>query len=107
MQQLSIVEVLQARSYPDDAWFGVAASTTSSLLVVCGGRNIALREKKWHINVDTDSTEEHCIKAMRSISLVEVLLTQYNAHRFRTNKKSESPLSPFFGGLEGYYESFY
>ena len=44
MLSSSMVEVLQHRLSPDDARFGVASSTTSYLLVVCGGCNIAFRE---------------------------------------------------------------
>ena len=44
MLSLSMGEVIQARLSPDDASFGVAASTTSYLLVVSGGCNIAFRE---------------------------------------------------------------
>ena len=43
MLSLSMVEVLQARGCPDDNWLGVAASTTSYLLVVCGDCDIAFR----------------------------------------------------------------
>ena len=39
---ISMVEVLQRRISPDEARFGVAASTTSTLLVVVGVRNIEL-----------------------------------------------------------------
>ena len=44
MMSMVIGEVVEARIYPDDASFGVAANTTSHLLVVCGGCNIAFKE---------------------------------------------------------------
>ena len=56
---------------PDNPWFGVAASTTSYLLVVCGGCNIAFSESKNGLNVGADSAEAHGIKAMRSFSMVD------------------------------------
>ena len=68
-----MVKVLKARICPDDALFGLAASTTSHLLFVCGGCNIAFRVLKCRINVGADSTEGHSIKAMLSLSMVEVL----------------------------------
>ena len=40
---ISMVAVLQRRIIPDEARFGVAASITSYLLVVCGGCNKALQ----------------------------------------------------------------
>ena len=40
----SMVAVLQRRLRPDEASFEVATSTTSYLLVVCGGCKIAFRE---------------------------------------------------------------
>ena len=46
MLSFSMDEVLKPRPCPDDASFGVAASTTSYLLVVCGGCNIAFRSVK-------------------------------------------------------------
>ena len=73
MVSLSMVEVLQARLRPDDCWYGVAASTTSYLSIVCGCCNIAFRVWKWAINVGADSTERHCINTMVSLSMVEVL----------------------------------
>ena len=42
IMSLSMVAVLQPRSRPDEARFGVAASITSTLLIVCGARNIEL-----------------------------------------------------------------
>ena len=42
MLSLSMVAVLQRRISPDEARFGVAASTTSTLLIVVGAHNIAL-----------------------------------------------------------------
>ena len=42
MMSSSMVTVLQRRISPDEARFGVAASTTSTLLIVCGACNIAL-----------------------------------------------------------------
>ena len=42
MLSLSMVTVLQRRVSPDEARFGVAASTTSTLLIVVGTHNIAL-----------------------------------------------------------------
>ena len=68
-----MVAVLQRRISPDEAWFGVAARTPSHLLVVCGGCNIAFRAWKWPIKVGADSTEGHCIKAMRSFLMTNVL----------------------------------
>ena len=73
MPSFSMMEVLQRRFWPDDARFGVAASTISYLLVVCDGCNVAFREWKWPINVGKDSTERHCIKAMPSFSMASVL----------------------------------
>ena len=73
MLSLSMVEVLKARICPDDTRFGLAASTTSHLLFVCGGCNIAFRVSKWPINVGADSTEGHSIKAMLSLLMMEVL----------------------------------
>ena len=73
IMSMAIGEVLQARPCPDEGLFGVAASTTSHLLVVCGGCNIAFRVQKWAIHVGADSTEGHCIKAMLSMAMVEVL----------------------------------
>ena len=49
MMSLSMVAVLQRRLSPDEASFEVAASTTSTLLIVCGGGNIAFREYKLFI----------------------------------------------------------
>ena len=42
MMSMAMMEVLQARLSPDEANFGVAASTTSTLLIVVGARNIEL-----------------------------------------------------------------
>ena len=42
-----MVAVLQRRLSPDEASFEVAASTTSTLLIVCGDRNIALTLLPW------------------------------------------------------------
>ena len=66
-------KVLQARGCPDDDRFGVAASTSSYLLVVCIGCNIAFRVYKWPIKVGANSTEGRSIKAMLSLSMVKVL----------------------------------
>ena len=52
---------------------GVAASTTSTLLIVVGDCNIPLQAYKYPIKVGADSAEGHCIKAMLSISMVAVL----------------------------------
>ncbi len=46
MLSFAMVEVLQPRLSPDDACFGGAASTTSYLLVVCGGCNMTFRGVK-------------------------------------------------------------
>ena len=43
MLSLSMVEVLKRRLSPDEARLGVAASTTSYLLVICGDCNKAFR----------------------------------------------------------------
>ena len=51
----------------------VAASTTSYLLVVCSGYNIAFRVCKWPIKVGADSTEGHSIKALRSLAMMDEL----------------------------------
>ena len=42
MMCLSMVEVLQRRLSPDEVRLGVAASTTSTLLIVVGACNIEL-----------------------------------------------------------------
>ena len=43
IMSLLMVEVVQPRFRPDEARFGVAASITSTLHIVCGARNIAFR----------------------------------------------------------------
>ena len=43
MRSISMVAVLQPSLCPEEARFGVAASTSSHLLVECGGCNIAFR----------------------------------------------------------------
>ena len=68
-----MVEVLQARIYPDECRFGVAASTTSNLPIVCSAVNKAYGVRKWPIKVGAGSTEGHRIKAMLSFIMVEVL----------------------------------
>ena len=68
-----MMEVLQLRLSPDEARFGVATTTTSTLLIVCGDRNIALWACKYPIHVGTDRAEGHCVKANMSISMVTVL----------------------------------
>ena len=77
MRSFSIVEVLQPRLWPDDAWFGMAACTISYFLVVCGGCNILFRVWKWPINVGAGSAEGHRIKAITSFSMVEVLQPRF------------------------------
>ena len=72
MLSLSMVVELQRRISPDDARFGVAASTTSTLLIVVGASNIALQACKYPIRVGTDSAEGHSIKAIMSISMEAV-----------------------------------
>ena len=72
IMSLSIVAVLQRRISPDEARFGFAASTTSTLLIVCGACNIDL-SYKYPINVGAHSAEGHSIKAMMSLSMVAVL----------------------------------
>ena len=42
MMSISMVAVLQRRISPDEIRFGVDASTTSTLLIVVGARNIEL-----------------------------------------------------------------
>ena len=42
MMSMAMVAVLQRGISPDEARFGVAASTTSTLLIVVGARNIEL-----------------------------------------------------------------
>ena len=73
MLSLSMVAVLQRGISPDEARFGVAASTTSTLLIVVGGCNIALQAYKYTIKVGADSEEGHSIKAMLSLSMIAVL----------------------------------
>ena len=69
-----MVAVLQRRISPEEARFGVAASTTSTLLIVCGGCNIKLQAYKYPIKVGADSAEGHSIKAaIMSLSMVAVL----------------------------------
>ena len=70
--------VLQRRLSPDEVRFGVAGSTTSYLLDVCGGCDIAFRVRKWPIKVGADSTEGYCIKAMLSFSIKVCRWTQRN-----------------------------
>ena len=68
-----MVEVLQRRISPDEVRFGVASSTLSHLLIASRNCNIAFRVYKLFINIGSDSSEGHSIKAMMSISMVEVL----------------------------------
>ena len=73
MTSISMVAVLQRCISPDEVRFVVAPSTTSTLLIVGGARNIALKAYKYPIKVGADSTEGHCIKAMMSMALGEVV----------------------------------
>ena len=68
-----MVTVLQVRLCSDEARFGVATSTTSTLLIVFGACNIALQAYKYLIKVGADNAEGHSIKAMMSLSMVAVL----------------------------------
>ena len=51
----------------------MAASTTSTLLIVCGACNIALQAYKYLIKVCADSAEGHSIKAIMSLLMEAVL----------------------------------
>ena len=68
MLSLSMVELLQARSCPDDYSFEAAASTTSYLLIVCDGCHVAFREQKWPINVGVKSMDGYIIVTKESFS---------------------------------------
>ena len=59
-----MVAVLQRRISPDEARFGMAASTTSTVLIVVGACNIALKACKYPIKVGVDTAEGHSIKAI-------------------------------------------
>ena len=73
MQAALVSAMLIPHMWSDDARFGVAASTTSTLLIVSGARNIELWAYKYPIKVGADSAEGHGIKAMMSITMVAVL----------------------------------
>ena len=88
-----MVAVLQRRISPDEARFGVAASTTSTLLIVCGARNIELQACKYHIEVGADSAEGHCIKAMLSLSMVAVLQRRISPDEARFGVAASALLS--------------
>ena len=68
-----LLSAAKPRIWPDDTICKMTLSTTSHLVLVCGGCSIALRVWKWPIYVGADSTEGHCIKAMLSFSMGEVL----------------------------------
>ena len=84
----------------------MAASTTSHHLVVCGGCNKAFEVKKWPIEVGADRTEGHCIKAMLSKSMGEVLQRRISLDeaRFGVAASTTSDLVVVCGGCNKAFE---